>query len=121
MAHLREVARKMALNRIASEIHWRDGDKKMQRTVTVCSPRLGRGASRPSPLFGTPKSRRSSCDVPSLRAELLTDLKRLKMQHPRSGDGDALFWPGVRPVRAAWTTTASGTSPRSDATTSSPP
>lgn len=35
MAHLREVARKKAPNGIAYEVHWRDGDRKMQRTFTV--------------------------------------------------------------------------------------
>lgn len=35
--------------------------------------------------------------MPILDATLLTDLKRLKMQPPRSGDGDALFWPGRTP------------------------
>ena len=45
-------------------------------------------------VFGTPKSLRSSRDVPILDRKLLADLKALKMQHPRSGDGDALFWPG---------------------------
>lgn len=35
MAHMREVARKKAPNGIAYEVHWREGDKKMQRTFTV--------------------------------------------------------------------------------------
>ena len=35
MAHIREVARKKAPDGIAYEIHWREGDKKMQRTFTV--------------------------------------------------------------------------------------
>lgn len=48
-------------------------------------------------VFGTPKSRRSSRDVPLLDRALIADLKRLKMQHPRSGDPDALFWPGRAP------------------------
>ncbi|MCW2165028.1 Phage integrase family protein [Microbacterium hydrothermale] len=48
-------------------------------------------------VFGTPKSRRSSRDVPILDRNLLADLKALKMQHPRSGDPDALFWPGRTP------------------------
>lgn len=48
-------------------------------------------------VFGTPKSRRSSRDVPVLDRRLLADLKRHKMQHPGSGDGDALFWPGRTP------------------------
>ncbi|MFC7924981.1 site-specific integrase [Microbacterium laevaniformans] len=48
-------------------------------------------------VFGTPKSRRSSRDVPLLDRGLIADLKAHKMQHPRSGDGDALFWPGRTP------------------------
>jgi integrase len=48
-------------------------------------------------VFGTPKSRRSSRDVPILDRRLLADLKTFKMQHPRSGDPDALFWPGRMP------------------------
>lgn len=35
MAHIREVARKKAPNGIAYEVHWREGDRKMQRTFTV--------------------------------------------------------------------------------------
>lgn len=35
MAHIREVARKKAPNGITYEVHWREGDKKMQRTFTV--------------------------------------------------------------------------------------
>lgn len=35
MAHVREVQRKKAPNGIAFEVHWRDGDRKMQRTFTV--------------------------------------------------------------------------------------
>lgn len=48
-------------------------------------------------VFGTPKSRRSTRDVPLLDRRLIADLKSHKMQHPRSGDGDALFWPGRTP------------------------
>lgn len=48
-------------------------------------------------VFGTPKSRRSSRDVPLLDRRLIADLKAHKMQHPRSGDPDALFWPGRTP------------------------
>lgn len=48
-------------------------------------------------VFGTPKSRRSTRDVPILDRKLLVELKALKMQHPRSGDPDALFWPGRAP------------------------
>lgn len=48
-------------------------------------------------VYGTPKSRRSTRDVPLLDRRLIADLKAHKMQHPRSGDGDALFWPGRTP------------------------
>lgn len=48
-------------------------------------------------VYGTPKSRRSTRDVPLLDRKLIADLKRLKMQHPHSGDPDALFWPGRTP------------------------
>jgi integrase len=48
-------------------------------------------------VFGTPKSRRSSRDVPLLDRRLIADLKAHKMQHPRSGDPDARFWPGRTP------------------------
>ncbi|MBG0717566.1 site-specific integrase [Microbacterium sp. 2C] len=48
-------------------------------------------------VFGTPKSRRSSRDVPLLDRRPIADLKAHKMQHPRSGDDDALFWPGRTP------------------------
>lgn len=48
-------------------------------------------------LLGAPKSHRSSRDVPLLDRRLIADLKSCKMQHPHSGDGDALFWPGRTP------------------------
>lgn len=48
-------------------------------------------------VFGTPKSRRSTRDLPLLDRRLIADLKRLKMQHPRSGEPNALFWPGRTP------------------------
>lgn len=48
-------------------------------------------------VFGTPKSRRSSRDVPLLDRRLIADLKTYKMMHPRSGSPDALFWPGRTP------------------------
>lgn len=48
-------------------------------------------------IFGTPKSRRSNRDVPLLDRKLTADLKAYKMQHPRSGEPDALFWPGRTP------------------------
>ncbi|KAA6434925.1 site-specific integrase [Agrococcus sediminis] len=42
---------------------------------------------------GTPKSRRSSRDVPLLSTALVADLRRYLMLHPRSGDPTALLWP----------------------------
>lgn len=42
---------------------------------------------------GTPKSARSTRDVPIARP-LLAALREYKLQHPTSGDEDALFWPG---------------------------
>lgn len=48
-------------------------------------------------VFGTPKSRRSTRDVSLLDRRLIADLKAHKMQHPRSGDDDALFWTGRTP------------------------
>lgn len=43
--------------------------------------------------MGTPKSRRSSRDVPLLSTALVADFRRYLMQHPRSGDSTALLWP----------------------------
>lgn len=71
-------------------------------------------------VFGTPKSRRSLRDVPILDRKLLADLKAFKMQHPHSGNGDKLFWPGRMPgshfidYDRAWDAASSA------ATTSSP-
>jgi integrase len=42
---------------------------------------------------GTPKSNRSNRDVPLLDRSLIADLKLYRLQHPHSGDPDALFWP----------------------------
>jgi integrase len=42
---------------------------------------------------GTPKSARSRRDVPLLDRGLIADLKLYVLQHPHSGDPDALFWP----------------------------
>ncbi|QEO15619.1 site-specific integrase [Agromyces intestinalis] len=44
----------------------------------------------------TPKSRRSTRDVPLLDRGLIADLKLYLLQHPRSGDPDALLWAGLR-------------------------
>jgi integrase len=45
-------------------------------------------------VVGTPKSKRSTRDVPLMHSGLIAELRRYKMQHPHSGDADALFWPG---------------------------
>ncbi|MCU1524242.1 MAG: hypothetical protein JWO18_1136 [Microbacteriaceae bacterium] len=45
-------------------------------------------------VVGTPKSKRSTRDVPLVDPSLIADLRRYKMTHPRSGDPDALLWPG---------------------------
>lgn len=42
---------------------------------------------------GTPKSKRSTRDVPLLDRGLIADLKLYLLAHPFSGDPDALFWP----------------------------
>lgn len=43
---------------------------------------------------GTPKSKRSTRDVPLMHSGLIADLRRYLLQHPHSGDPSALFWPG---------------------------
>lgn len=43
---------------------------------------------------GTPKSHRSTRDVPIEHSGLLGELRRYRMQHPNSGDPSALLWPG---------------------------
>ncbi|MET4781241.1 tyrosine-type recombinase/integrase [Glaciihabitans sp. UYNi722] len=45
-------------------------------------------------IVGTPKSKRSTRDVPLVDATLIAELRRYRMLHPRSGDPDALLWPG---------------------------
>jgi integrase len=42
---------------------------------------------------GTPKSVRSTRNVPLLSRSLIADLREYLLTHPRSGDGDALLWP----------------------------
>jgi integrase len=42
---------------------------------------------------GTPKSARSTRNVPLLNRDLIADLREYLMQHPNSGEGDALFFP----------------------------
>ncbi|GAA1742542.1 tyrosine-type recombinase/integrase [Microbacterium paludicola] len=44
---------------------------------------------------GTPKSRRSTREVPVMSRKLTAELRALKVAHPRSSDPDALFWPGT--------------------------
>lgn len=48
-------------------------------------------------VFGTPKSSRSTREVPLLNSKLVADLKSYLMMHPKSGQPDALFWPGRAP------------------------
>jgi integrase len=43
--------------------------------------------------FGTPKTARSSCDVP-LRRELLDDMRAYLEAHPRRNEPGAALWPG---------------------------
>lgn len=45
-------------------------------------------------VFGTPKSRRSTRDVPLVESGLIRERRRYKMAHPCSGEPDALLWPG---------------------------
>ncbi|SBN62773.1 Site-specific recombinase XerD [Curtobacterium sp. 9128] len=42
---------------------------------------------------GTPKSARSTRNVPLLSRSLIADLREYLLAHPHSGDADALFWP----------------------------
>lgn len=42
----------------------------------------------------TPKSARSTCNVPLPSRALIAELRMLLLQHPYSGNPDALFWPG---------------------------
>lgn len=44
-------------------------------------------------LTDTPKSVRSTRNVPLLNRALVAELRELLLAHPRSGDPDALFWP----------------------------
>jgi integrase len=46
---------------------------------------------------GTPKSARSTRNVPLLNRTLIAELRALLVQNPNSGDPDALFWPGRSP------------------------
>lgn len=43
---------------------------------------------------GTPKSVRSSRNVPLMHRGLTADLRRLLLTHPETGNPDTLFWPG---------------------------
>jgi len=43
---------------------------------------------------GTPKSNRSTRDVPILSKSLIAELRKVLLMNPNSGDAEALFWPG---------------------------
>ena len=43
---------------------------------------------------GTPKSARSTRNVPLVNRALVAELRAYLMEHPNSGDPDALLWPG---------------------------
>lgn len=60
----------------------------------------------------TPKSARSVRNVPLLNRALIGELRELLLQHPASGDGDALFWPGRRhgPRTVDWSRPLDGSS-----------
>ena len=45
-------------------------------------------------VYGTPKSAHSTRNVPLVDRGLIAELRRLMMTHPKSGEPDALFWPG---------------------------
>ncbi|MCU1420186.1 MAG: site-specific integrase [Mycetocola sp.] len=45
-------------------------------------------------VLGTPKSKRSTRDVPLVHSGLRADLRKYVLAHPRSGDPNALLWPG---------------------------
>jgi integrase len=48
-------------------------------------------------VVGTPKSARSTRNVPLVSRTLVADLREYLVTHPRSGDPDALVWPGRNP------------------------
>lgn len=48
-------------------------------------------------VFGTPKSHRSTREVPLLDQRLIAELKAHLLAHPNSEQGNALFWPGRAP------------------------
>jgi integrase len=48
-------------------------------------------------VVGTPKSARSTRNVPLVSRALVADLREDLLTHPRSGDPDALVWPGRNP------------------------
>ncbi|PPG88511.1 hypothetical protein C5C00_02080 [Rathayibacter rathayi] len=54
-------------------------------------------------MVGTPKSKRSTRDVPLMHSGLIRGLRRYLLQHPRSGKPAALFWPGRAVGRTART------------------
>jgi len=48
-------------------------------------------------VVGTPKSARSTRNVPLVSRALVADLREYLVTHPGSGDPDALVWPGRNP------------------------
>lgn len=48
-------------------------------------------------VVGTPKSARSTRNVPLVSRALVAELREYLVTHPRSGDPDALVWPGRNP------------------------
>lgn len=48
-------------------------------------------------VVGTPKSARSTRNVPLVSRALVADLREYLLTHPLSGDPDALVWPGRNP------------------------
>jgi integrase len=48
-------------------------------------------------VVGTPKSARSTRNVPLVSRALVGDLREYLLTHPRSGDPEALVWPGRNP------------------------
>lgn len=52
-------------------------------------------------MAGTPKSARSTRNVPLVNRALTAELRSYLLRHPRSSDPDALLWPGRHPGTAA--------------------
>jgi integrase len=62
--------------------------------------------------ISTPKSARSTRNVPLLNRALIVQLRELLLAHPNSGDPNALFWPGRThgPHTADWSRPVDGSS-----------